>query len=202
MYNTEIPDRSELPSSKQLFRSTLISIVVAAVLLVTVVLPAEYGIDPTRIGGLLGLTQMGQTKMALAREAAQDRKNAPPEAASVQPQSTTKGTSETNKPRKDTISVTLKPGQGAEIKLEMTKGAKIKYEWVTSGGNVNHDTHGDSPNVKYHGYSKGLNLGRDEGELVAVFDGKHGWFWRNRGSGEVTVTLKTSGEYLSITRVA
>jgi len=41
MYNNDLPTRAELPSSKQLLRSTLIAIVVAAVLLVTVVCPAN-----------------------------------------------------------------------------------------------------------------------------------------------------------------
>ena len=54
-------------------RSTLIAAAVALVLLITVVLPAEYGIDPTRIGRVLGLTQMGEIKVRLAREAAADQ---------------------------------------------------------------------------------------------------------------------------------
>jgi len=58
-----------------------------------------------------------------------------------------------------------------------------------------------SPDVNYHGYGKGQQKERDSGELTAVFDGKHGWYWRNRGSGDVTITLKTNGEYLSIKRV-
>jgi hypothetical protein len=61
------------PDSKRLLRSTLIAAVVAGILLVTVVLPAEYGIDPTRIGRVLGLTQMGEIKVRLAREAAADQ---------------------------------------------------------------------------------------------------------------------------------
>lgn len=60
------------PSSGQLWRSTLIAALVAGTLLVTVVLPAEYGIDPTRVGRLLGLTQMGEIKVRLAREAADE----------------------------------------------------------------------------------------------------------------------------------
>jgi hypothetical protein len=75
MYNTDLPNRADLPSSKKLLISTLLAIVIAAILLVTVVLPAEYGIDPTRIGRVLGLTQMGEIKTALAREAENDRKN-------------------------------------------------------------------------------------------------------------------------------
>ncbi len=90
MYNTDLPNRAELPSSRQLLRSTIIAIVVAAVLLVTIVLPSEYGIDPTRIGRVLGLTQMGEIKMALAREAEQDRA-ATTTASAQQPTGTPRG---------------------------------------------------------------------------------------------------------------
>ena len=69
MYNTDLPNREDLPSTNQLLRSTAIAIAVAAALLITVILPAEYGIDPTRIGRLLGLTQMGEIKTQLATEA-------------------------------------------------------------------------------------------------------------------------------------
>jgi hypothetical protein len=60
----------EQASGGSLLRATLIAVGVAAVLLLTCVLPAEYGIDPTGIGRVLGLTQMGEVKMALAEEAA------------------------------------------------------------------------------------------------------------------------------------
>ena len=66
------PQGSALPSSRSLLRSTLLALVGAVAILVMVVLPAEYGIDPTRVGRLLGLTQMGEIKMRLAREAAED----------------------------------------------------------------------------------------------------------------------------------
>jgi hypothetical protein len=59
-------------SPRRLLRSTLIALAVAALLLVTVVLPAEYGIDPTGVGRVLGLTRMGEIKTRLAREAAAD----------------------------------------------------------------------------------------------------------------------------------
>ena len=73
MYNANKPNPEELPSSRQLIRSTIAALGVAIVLLVTVVLPAEYGIDPTRIGGVLGLTDMGEIKTQLAEEAEADR---------------------------------------------------------------------------------------------------------------------------------
>ncbi len=59
-------------SLRKLVRSTLIALVVAVALLVTVVLPAEYGIDPTGVGRVLGLTRMGEIKTRLAKEAAAD----------------------------------------------------------------------------------------------------------------------------------
>src|SRR5215213_8541809 len=62
--------QGDLPSSRTLLRSTAIAAGVAALLLVTVVLPAEYGVDPTGVGRLLGLTRMGEIKVALAKEAA------------------------------------------------------------------------------------------------------------------------------------
>lgn len=72
MYNTDLPRRAELPTSAQLKRSTWIAGITAVGILAFVVLPSEYAVDPTGVGGILGLTQMGEIKMQLAEEAAQD----------------------------------------------------------------------------------------------------------------------------------
>jgi hypothetical protein len=99
------------------------------------------------------------------------------------------------------VNITLTPGQGREIKLEMREGASVQYAWIVDGGVVNSDTHGDRPGLSYHGYAKGTAQASDEGVLVAAFDGMHGWFWRNRGRQPVTVTLRTSGEYRNLHEV-
>ncbi|HAR05638.1 MAG TPA: transmembrane anchor protein, partial [Pseudomonas sp.] len=70
MFNSKVPSLNELPSSQQLLRSTVIALVAAIVLLVTVVMPSEYAVDPTGVGRMLGLTQMGEIKQQLAEEAA------------------------------------------------------------------------------------------------------------------------------------
>jgi hypothetical protein len=70
MYNTDFPDRADLPSTARLVRSTIVAGIGAVVILVTIVPPSEYGIDPTRVGSLLGLTPMGEIKVQLAAEAA------------------------------------------------------------------------------------------------------------------------------------
>ena len=38
----------------------------------------------------------------------------------------------------------------------------------------------------------------DKGDLTALFDGTHGWFWRNRTNADVTIVLNTTGDYLNV----
>ncbi len=195
MYNTDLPKENELPSKQQLLRSTIIALIVGATLLVTTVLPAEYGIDPIGVGNVLGLKQMGFIKTQLAEEAAKHNAEEAAKAAAVT------ATPEATPEKSDTTTVTLKPNEGVEYKLEMAKGAKAKYEWSSAGGPVNHNAHTDLPGGGSHSYSKGTGVERDAGEITAVSDGYHGWFWRNRNSQDVTITLKTSGDYKSIKRM-
>ncbi|MCF5038457.1 transmembrane anchor protein, partial [Pseudomonas lactis] len=83
MFNTPLPTVNELPTTRKLVRSTVIAMLVAAGLLVTVVMPSEYAIDPTGVGRTLGLTQMGELKITLAQEALADA--APPQPAASAP---------------------------------------------------------------------------------------------------------------------
>ena len=59
-----------------LIRSTLLAAGAAGAVLVLFWLPAEYGIDPTGVGGLTGLTEMGEIKQQLAAEAEADARAA------------------------------------------------------------------------------------------------------------------------------
>ena len=205
-----------IPSSRTLLRSTLIAAAVAIVLLVTVVLPAEYGVDPTGIGNLLGLKKMGEIKLALAKEAAtadsvetaarvSSADTALPTASAISGPAPVLAaqTSAVAPPTANShvTEVVLTPNEGKEIKLVMKKNARVTYSWSTDRGVVNYDTHADAPGIRYHGYTKGSGAKADEGVLVAAFDGAHGWFWRNRGSEIVTVTLRTSGDYQELKRM-
>ncbi|MEH6470905.1 MAG: transmembrane anchor protein [Halopseudomonas sp.] len=225
MYNSDLPNRAQLPTSRQLLRSTLIAAVVAALLLITTVLPAEYGIDPTGAGRYLGLTNMGEIKLSLAQESTQQvtgQKAAATQAGAVSKEDSVAvplispasaevaQTAVVAKPvvpalnvllASDQKVITLMPGEATEIKLAMSKGATVAYEWAVEGGAVNFDTHGDSPTLNYYGYGKGRQATGDSGVLEAAFDGKHGWYWRNRSAAAVTITLNTEGEYQSIQRM-
>lgn len=214
MFNTQKPDLAALPTTSRLLRSTAIAVGVAATLLVTVVLPAEYAVDPTGIGRLLGLTEMGTVKMAIAREAEQEASaaaaaSAPmitaqaspaPAAAAPAPVQASAPPEQASAGKAEEMTLTLAPGQGVEIKAKMRKGASVTYVWVTDGPKLNFDTHGDGAGISYHGYGKGSES-RSEGVLTAAFDGSHGWFWRNRADKPVTVTVKVSGDFDGLKRL-
>ena len=213
MFNADKPRLSDLPTTGQLLRSTGIAAAVAAGLLVTVVLPSEYGVDPTRVGSVFGLTEMGRIKVSLAAEAKADEamdaaaaaapieaSPAPVVVAAVAQSAASPAPDPASGQRTDETILTLAPDQGAEIKLVMTEGAKARFTWTSSGGRLNFDTHADRPGVSYHGYGKGSSQS-ETGELTAAFTGSHGWFWRNRTGAPVTVTLKTEGAYTEVKRV-
>jgi hypothetical protein len=200
MFNAEKPSLEDLPSSAHLLRSTIIAGVSAVAILVTVVLPAEYGVDPTRIGGVLGLTEMGEIKSQLAEEAEIDRQM---EAANDDQSSLLNdifglfvGTAHAQEQElwQDVLTFTLAPGASAEIKMKMTEGAIADYAWVAEGGRINFDlhAHGGGQSIDY---DRGRGATSGEGSIEAAFDGDHGWFWRNRDSADVTVTLQLRGAY-------
>ncbi|MBL1148471.1 MAG: transmembrane anchor protein [Pseudomonadota bacterium] len=201
MYNKNTPTQAELPSTGKLIKSTIIAAVTAGFLLVTVVMPAEYGIDPTGIGKTIGLKKMGDIKVSLAEEAAADKAKS----LIAQDGSANSTIVEPTPEAAPAIlvhemQVTLSPDEGTEIKVAMAKGAKVTYSWWTDGGKANFDIHGDSKELKidYHNYEKGSKKRVDNATIVADFDGSHGWFWRNRTSKIMTITLQTKGEYTKI----
>jgi hypothetical protein len=255
MYNSDLPNRADLPTSAQLRRSTIIAAAAALAILVTIVMPSEYAVDPTGTGRLFGLTKMGEIKTQLAAEAAADASAEQTASALPQPgisaellarmerienllvatkaeqpasspqadafQDMTVGQIVPAEPaataqqvlpqaaeapaaqvtgRQDELSFTLTPGQGAEVKLVMRAGARANFAWIVEGGVVNFDTHGDGggQNVSYE---KGRGVPSAEGVLEAAFDGNHGWFWRNRGNSDVTLTIQTNGDYVDFNRM-
>lgn len=204
MFNSQKPTLEELPTSAQLLKSTVIAAASAAVILTTVVLPAEYGIDPTRVGSLLGLTEMGEIKSQLAEEAAADQQaNASDETSvldtifgafvgAAYAQDAAEWTEEYN--------VVLTPGEGVEVKLAMQAGAEVEFLWVAENGVLNYDLHGDASGGQFISYEKGRGLPMDEDVLTAAFTGNHGWFWRNRDRQDVTLTLYVRGDYSEMKR--
>lgn len=215
MYNANKPNPDELPSTCQLVRSTVLAALAAAVILVTVVLPAEYGIDPTKIGRFLGLAEMGEIKVMLAEEAEADRRMKEQLQEQLQQMQQQEGekqstlldalhglifsTAQAQEAWTDELRIPLTPNEGAEIKLVMQEGAVAEYSWVAEGGVANYDLHGDGADGSI-AYEKGRAVPGDEGELKAAATGFHGWFWRNRGDQDITIVLKLRGDYSAVKR--
>lgn len=193
-------DRGALPSKVQLLKATLLALAVAVVLLLTTVLPAEYGIDPTGLGRRLGLTALsgGGSLVPAAEAATVDPAFSLPPAATAPVSVLDAVWKAPAAYRSDELSLTLAPGEGAEIKALMKTGDRFFFTWSAAGGVVNFDMHGEKPGAasdEFTSYWKGRNQETASGAFEAPFDGTHGWFWRNRGTGPVTVTVKTSGYY-------
>ncbi|WP_170470239.1 transmembrane anchor protein [Ruegeria arenilitoris] len=202
MFNAKKPSLEELPSSAQLLRSTIIAAVSAVAILVAVVLPAEYGIDPTGAGGVLGLTEMGEIKQELADEVEQDQQLHGSDQSSGLLNDLLGlfvGTAYAQQAWQDTITFTLEPDEFTEVKLVMDEGAQTQFEWIADGGRINFDLHAHGGGQS-HTYEKGRGATEGAGEMVAPFAGEHGWFWRNRDDEAVTVTLNLNGAYTEIVR--
>lgn len=200
MLNAPEPRRDELPSSAQLLRSTLIALLVASALLVFVVLPAEYGIDPTGLGDVVGLKRMGEIKTQLADEANE------PESVDIAV-STPSMAVESEAPVEaiqqsgwtDATSVTIAPDEAVELKLVMAEGARAEFDWSAAGGSLNYNIHGDGEGRSVE-YGKGRDSWSDAREIVAAFDGHHGCFWRNRSGATVELVFRTRGDYTELKR--
>jgi hypothetical protein len=191
-----------LPSRRQLFKTTLIAAAVAGAIVATVVLPAEYGIDPTRIGGLLGLTAMGTAKGAAS--AVNADASAAPASGDTEDASVMQG--HKSKWSSGRVEIEVAGREELEYKAALAKGEPLLYEWTVSGGPLYFEFHGEPtegewPEGFYQSYRIGESSEAEAGSFVAPFTGNHGWYWRNDSDDTVTVTLQAAGYYTSLGRV-
>lgn len=178
-------------SSGQLLRATLTAALVAALILVTIVLPAEYGLDPLGAGRALGIVR-SSAGASTADAASADAVSSPAGQALLKSPTPF---------RSDEVTVALEPGEGAELKASMAAGQRLVFSW-TAGGPVEVDMHGESAAAEggAHSYWKEGAQSSGHGAFEAPFAGSHGWFWQNLGSATVKVTVKTSGFYEKLYR--
>ena len=215
-------DPSKLPTIGSLLKSTAVATAVAAAIAFTCVLPAEYAVDPTGIGRVLGLQEMGEIKRDAEIKRAEKAKRAalaspahiqlaegshimndaaPIGGAWVQlAQATTTapaGAAITAPALKtNTLEIVLQPNAKMELKAWMKKGEGYSFTWTASSP-INFNFHGEKLNARddeYTEYKKGV-AATDKGEFKAGYDGTHGWSWRNRTKQPITVTATITGSY-------
>lgn len=207
--NTAIP----VHSTATLVKASIGASVIAALVLITAILPAEYNIDPTGIGQKLGLTKLARTASAAVApsdgEALVSDDNTQmsetvidfgqsatpanaPSVAEIAAKRQTPGV------RSDTVKIDIPPGKGLEYKLLMDEFVHLEYEWSTDGEALYFDFHGE-PKGDTTGYFESFAITTSDkmkGSLNTPFAGSHGWYWKNKTDAVITVTLSTTGDYL------
>lgn len=172
------------------------AMLVAGVLLMAAILPAEYGVDPLGSGKLLGLTSLAKANAAPAAGEAPAGQAPPPE--ELEPTRPGANTPQTVALKQDNVTFKLGPFEGIEYKYRMEKGASMVYSW-TSTGKVRFDFHGE-PQGAPKGYAESYEMSEGQkasGSFFAPTTGIHGWFWENTSTDDITVTLTSTGFYLS-----
>jgi hypothetical protein len=181
MTNTDTSSRIEAPSRKRIAVAAGIALAIAALVLVTTILPAAYGRDPLGTGKALGLLDLYEASAGTA----------PPPPPATAP---------TARPRTynvDMSELKLGPGQAFEYKYRMDKGAGMVYAW-TATGRVKYEFHGepDDHNLAVESYET-QEGDYASGALTAGFTGIHGWYWENPGDRELTITVTSAGFFTS-----
>jgi len=164
------------------------AILVAGLILVMFILPAEFAVDPVGTGarlGLLPLGEVGQQVDALNKTAATATGQGAIVAAQDQPF------------QQESVDFKLAPREGMEYKYRLDKGEALLYAWSATAP-VNFEFHAEpdgAPAGYAQTYDKKSAQTQSSGTLTAPFPGIHGWYWENTTDKEVTVTLKSAGFY-------
>ena len=164
------------------------ALLVAGLVLVAFVLPAEYALDPLGTGAKLGLLDLGLTGQQVdALEAGKGTAAgggtilAPQDAAFKQ----------------ETITFEAGPREGFEYKYRLEKGEALLYSWTASAP-MNTEFHAEpdgAPRGYAQTYEKKDGMTGASGTLTAPFSGIHGWYWENTTDQPAKVTLTTAGYY-------
>ena len=164
------------------------ALLVATVVLLTAVLPAEYGLDPFGTGEKLGLTALAEAADAAGQ------------ATIISSGAVKPATLQTRLYKVDTREFQLAPAEGMEFKYHIEKGGGLLYTWTATAG-VEYEFHGEpagGPAGAYESYD--LSAGdKGTGNFTAPFSGIHGWYWLNKTPNPVTVKLTTAGFYTGAT---
>jgi hypothetical protein len=164
------------------------ALLVAGLVLVAFVLPAEYAIDPLGTGAKLGLLDLGLTGQQVAALEA-GKGSAGGGVPILAPQ---KGGF-----KQESVTFQLKPHEGIEYKYRLEKGEALLYTWVSSAP-MNTEFHAEpdgAPRGYAQSYEKKDGMTGASGTLTAPFPGIHGWYWENTTDQNATVTLASAGYY-------
>jgi hypothetical protein len=176
-------DTNTPPSLRKLLWGIAAAFIAAAVIVVVFVMPAEFGRDPTGLGRALGLGVLSDEPVSEELERGKKRTGvlAPlPQDGLGRPG--------------DRYTIELGPFESTEFKYTLKQGEKMSFAWQ-AGGPIDYDMHS-------HPFEGGVDLTESyaiakataqSGVYTAQFTGIHGWYWQNRSTDNVTLTLEAAG---------
>ena len=182
-----------VPKDK-LIRNTGIAALIAIVLLLTIILPAEYDIDPTGAGSVLGIR-------GLSHQAAVENVNAEIEESAMAAASPLHINHQPPLKFVD-VDLVLEPyGQG-EFKLKMQANARLSYLWHSGPDLVYADLHGHTLVVGEDGeeeivvrYLETQEGTGESGQFDTPFGGDHGWYFLNLETRPINIRVQISGNF-------
>jgi hypothetical protein len=206
MSGSSAPGQFEPPSAKTIAIGSIIALLIALIVLVTFIWPAEYGRDPTGIGDALGITGMStaptqtiQLANTLSGNETLAEIEIPDFGDPVPLPNTDVYQLGEAPPETQTVTVELASGGETEVKTVLRENQVITFSWSVDDGVVYSDFHGHTPEfgedfwVRYQEDQQGSP--GESGSLVAPFSGEHGWYWVNLEDHDVTVTLTVTGYF-------
>ncbi len=203
-------------TSSQIIKATVIALATSFIITIIAVLPAEYGKDYTGLGTVLGFSRLHQNeeesgpKLAKKEAVNQDFKELTLNNVGSEP--TEQKPIEANNPapikqyenRKDSIKIIVPAGKGLEYKIAVLKYGQVKYAWKTNNGILFVDLHGDVKTLeKNSGYFESYTVANSNnmaGSFIAPYEGKHGWYFKNKTNQDIEVKIHLTGEYQLINK--
>ena len=165
------------------------ALLVAGIVLVMFVLPAEFAVDPLGTGARFGLLDLGITGQQVEALESAGATGGTGTASTIAKQD--RGF------QQETVAFKIAPNDGMEYKYRLDKGEALLYSW-TATGPVHYEFHAEpdgAPRGYAQTYETADNTSQASGTLTAPFNGIHGWYWQNLTGQDVTVTLTSAGYY-------
>jgi len=196
--------------------TVIASVIIAAIILVIFILPAEYGKDITGLGETLGINNMSvdndkRTEQSLGDSSiTNEQYDSHITLSEVLDHDNDPNRIEGNdhisfsKPLQFMETEIILTSDGhTEYKFDLEKGNQISYSLTTHNNKkVYIDLHGHNPEtsdkddedllVKYLDSQEDIAI---SGQFIAPFDGEHGWYLLNLQDEEITVKITASGHW-------
>jgi len=160
-----------------------VAMLLGGAVLVTTVLPAEFGLDPVGTGRVLGLLDLYASESAAAAPAIILPTEGGPLFTQASPY------------KADSREFTIGAYGTLEFKYQLAGGAAMLYEWrATEPLRFDFHTEREGNPDASDTFEKG-EASEKRGAYIAPYAGIHGWYWKNNSDRAVKITLTSTGFY-------